>query len=191
MAKAIKDDGFFEGQLLVAMPTMSDPRFKKSVILLCAHSPDGAMGIVLNKNLGLLSFNELLEQLDIPTPSQPSDQILHFGGPVETERGFVLHSTDQLHDNSMTVGNGIALTATIDMLKRVADGTGPQDSFLALGYAGWGPGQLEQEIQDNGWLVVDTDYELVFKEGMETMWSSAIGKLGFDPGLLSGDAGHA
>ncbi len=185
------ESGYLEGQILIAMPTMSDPRFKKTIILLCSHSAEGAMGIVLNKNLNILSFDDLLGQLDITSVEGSEDRIIHFGGPVETERGFVLHSTDLIHETSIMVGDGIALTATLDMLQSMAEGNGPNDSFLALGYSGWGPGQLEQEIQDNGWLVVEADSNLVFRGELDDKWQAAINKLGFDPGLLSSDLGHA
>jgi putative transcriptional regulator len=191
MADLSENNGYFEGQILIAMPNMSDPRFQKTIILLCVHGEEGAMGIVLNKNLDALSFNELLDQLEIPHEGEHADQRIHFGGPVESERGFVLHSTDKIHENSMVIGNGIALTATIEMLENVANGDGPADSFLALGYSGWGPGQLEDEIQANGWLIVDADPHLVFSDQLSKKWQKAIGKLGFDPGLLSSDAGHA
>ncbi|MBL4740205.1 MAG: YqgE/AlgH family protein [Sneathiella sp.] len=184
-------NSYFEGQILIAMPTMSDPRFQKSVILLCAHTSDGAMGIVLNKNIDIISFRELLGQLDLTPNSKGQKTSIHFGGPVETERGFVLHSTDLMHDSTMMIGDGIALTATVDMLKTMAVGEGPNSSFLALGYSGWGPGQLEDEIQDNGWLIVDADPDLVFGEKLDLKWTKAIQKLGIDPNFLSSEVGHA
>ncbi|MCF8467530.1 MAG: YqgE/AlgH family protein [Sneathiella sp.] len=185
------DTGYLDGKLLVAMPTMGDPRFKKAVILLCAHSEAGAMGILLNRTLDALSFDDLLEQLDIPIAGKPSHIKIHFGGPVDTERGFVVHSTDLLYETTLVIGDDMALTATVDMLKTIAGGSGPESSFLALGYSGWGPGQLEQEIQENGWLVVDPDTEIVFGPELETKWDIAVHKLGIDPTLLSGDVGHA
>jgi len=185
------NEGYLEGQILIAMPSMSDPRFKKSIILLCAHGKDGAMGLVLNKNLEMVSFENLLSQLEIPCSSNLPSRNIRFGGPVEAERGFVLHSTDMFHETSMLISDGIALTATLEMLKSMANGEGPQDSFIALGYAGWGPGQLEQEIQENGWLVVAPDHDLVFGDILDIKWKAAINKLGFDPGLLSSDIGHA
>jgi putative transcriptional regulator len=185
------NDGYLDGRILIAMPTMPDPRFKKAVILLCAHGEDGAMGIVLNKNIDLISFKDLLTQLEIPHDELFKDHPIHFGGPVESERGFLLHSTDQVHETTMLISSGIAMTATIDMLKSIASGDGPESSFLALGYSGWGPGQLEQEIQDNGWLVVDADKDLVFGERAGTKWQMAIKKLGFDPSALSDQVGHA
>ncbi|WP_206378208.1 YqgE/AlgH family protein [Sneathiella limimaris] len=184
-------DGYLDGQILIAMPTMSDPRFEKSIILLCAHGEDGAMGIVLNKNLDTLSFEDLLDQLNISYEEYLGDLKVHFGGPVEAERGFLLHTTDHVHETSIMIDKDIALTATMDMLKSVAEGTGPQDCLLALGYSGWGPGQLEREIQENGWLVVDADTDLVFGKAVSCKWQNAIRKLGFDPSALSGEIGHA
>ena len=122
------NEGYFEGRILIAMPTMPDPQFHKTIILLCAHGEDGAMGIVLNKNLAMLSFEDLLDQLEIPIADDVDSQKIHFGGPVEAERGFVLHTTDMVHDTSMLIGDDIALTATLDMLKSIANGSGPQDS---------------------------------------------------------------
>ncbi|MFC4272248.1 YqgE/AlgH family protein [Sneathiella chungangensis] len=185
------DTGYLDGKLLVAMPGMGDPRFKKAVILLCAHSESGAMGILLNRSLDALSFDDLLEQLEIPKSDKTSHINIHFGGPVDTERGFVVHSTDLLYDTTLVIGDDMALTATIDMLKTIAGGDGPESSFLALGYSGWGPGQLEKEIQENGWLVVDPDLDIVFGPKLDTKWDVAIHKLGIDPTLLSGDIGHA
>ncbi|MZR29225.1 YqgE/AlgH family protein [Sneathiella litorea] len=185
------DSGYLDGKLLVAMPSMGDPRFKKAVILLCAHSESGAMGILLNRSLDALSFDDLLEQLDIPKAEEARHIKIHFGGPVDTERGFVVHSTDLLYDTTLVIGDDMALTATIDMLKTIAVGSGPKSSFLALGYSGWGPGQLEQEIQENGWLVVDPDIDIVFGSELDSKWKIAINKLGIDPSLLSGDMGHA
>jgi putative transcriptional regulator len=185
------DESSLTGQLLVAMPNMSDPRFERSVIYVCAHSEDGAMGLVVNKLVDQITFPELLKQLDIDS-SNVSDQIrVHFGGPVETQRGFVLHSAEYTQEGSLQVTDEIALTATVDILRDLAGGHGPRRSLLALGYAGWGPGQLDQEIQANGWLNVGADEQLLFDGGIEDKWQRAIGKLGFDPFSLSGQAGHA
>lgn len=186
-----KDGGYLTGQLLVAMPTMADPRFERSVIYLCAHSSEGAMGLVVNKLAGSLTFPDLLEQLGIDGPDAREDIRVHFGGPVETGRGFVLHSAEYLQDSSLQVNDAFALTATVDILRDLAYGSGPRQALLALGYAGWGPGQLDQEIQKNGWLHVEADELLVFDGGLEDKWDRAIRKLGFDAAMLSGDAGHA
>jgi putative transcriptional regulator len=184
------DDNYLSGHLLLAMPGIRDPRFEKSVIYMCAHSSDGAMGLVVNKPLESLSFPDLLEQLGIEPESESSINV-HFGGPVESGRGFVLHSDEYLQEATMTVDSGIALTATIDILRDIATGGGPRRSLLALGYAGWSAGQLDSEIKDNGWLHVSPDEDLVFGPDMDTKWESAMGKLGIDPLLLSEEAGHA
>ena len=182
---------YLEGQLLVAMPTMADPRFARTVIYMCAHSEDGAMGLVINKLLESLSFSDLLEQLELDPAHVNKSIPVHFGGPVEAARGFVLHSTDYTHEATMQVDDDFALTATIDVLKAMAEGSGPRLSMLALGYAGWAPGQLDREIQENGWLTVPADEELVFDQAQDGKWERAVGRLGFDPGNLSGFAGRA
>ncbi|MBI3444067.1 MAG: YqgE/AlgH family protein [Magnetospirillum sp.] len=173
------------------MPQMEDPRFSRSVVYLCAHNADGAMGIVVNKLFGGLTFPQLLEQLDI-APSAACDEIrIHFGGPVESGRGFVLHSADYVHENTMLMDGDVALTATVDVLRAMAEGNGPSQSLLALGYAGWGSGQLDSEIRDNAWLTVPADADLLFNRDLEHKYEQAIHKLGVDVGLLSGDVGHA
>jgi len=187
-----EDSGLFlTGQLLVAMPSMEDPRFAQTVIYMCAHSADGAMGLVLNRTLESLSFPDLLQQLGIETASASERIDVHFGGPVESERGFVLHSPDYVREATLVVDNSIALTATIDILKAIAAGEGPRRSLLALGYAGWGAGQLDSEIKANGWLTVPADDDLIFGPNLDDKWQQAIGKLGIDPLLLSDTAGHA
>ncbi len=177
------------GQLLIAMPQMQDPRFMRSVIFLCAHTADGAMGLVVNKIVAQPSIEDLLRQLGI-APEGFDGTPVHFGGPVEAGRGFVLHSTDYTEEATLTV-SGVGLTATTDILRAIGRGAGPRRSLLALGYAGWGPGQLDAEIQANGWLHVAADDDLIFDTGFEDKWRRAIGKLGVDPAALSGDAGHA
>ena len=185
------ESGYLEGQMLVAMPQMSDPRFARSVIYLCAHSPEGAMGLVVNKLVESITFPDLLSQLNID--ADPADEHIrvHFGGPVESGRGFVLHSDDYVQDSTLVINDGIALTATVDVLRSLAAGSGPHRSLLALGYAGWAPGQLDAEIQANGWLNVDPDAELVFGGDLEGRWEKAINKLGIDISLLSSEAGRA
>jgi putative transcriptional regulator len=184
-------EGWLTGQLLVAMPTMQDPRFARSVICLCAHSGEGAMGIVLNKPLQGLSFDDLLKQLSLdPVPPQRRIRLTS-GGPVENGRGFVLHTSDWETEGSLKVEPGVTLTASVDILKAIAGGGGPREGVLALGYAGWGPGQLETEIQQNAWLSVPADESLLFAGNPETLWSRALAKLHVDPALLSGVAGHA
>ena len=185
------DDGYLAGQLLVAMPQMLDERFAKTVIYMCAHSEDGAMGLVVNKVMENIDFPDLLDQLGLSAPPTGEDIRVHFGGPVESGRGFVLHSADYVQDTTMVIDEAIAMTATTDILRDIAEGDGPRNSLLALGYAGWGPGQLDTEIQANGWLSVPADDELVFNSDPKSVWQGALAKMGIDVSMLSGDAGHA
>jgi len=189
---------YLDGQLLIAMPGMSDPRFDRSVIYMCAHSEQGAMGIIINKTTPMMSFGDLLSQLDITAddnlapPQELMEMPVLFGGPVEQGRGFVLHTNDYFTaDSSLPVAENIALTATVDILRAMARGEGPQRAVLALGYAGWAPGQLENEIQHNGWLTCQADEELVFGVSFEDRYVAALRKLRIDPAMLSSDAGHA
>ena len=190
---SIKDvaEGYLEGQLLIAMPTMGDARFERTVIFLCAHSAQGAMGLVVNKLANQITFRELLDQLSVEAPAVQRDIRVHFGGPVETGRGFVLHSADYQQDSTLMVGKQVGLTATVDILRAIADGAGPRLGLLALGYAGWAPGQLDSEIQANGWLNAPADLEILFDGELETKWERALHKVGVDVSFLSTDAGHA
>lgn len=191
MPRAPKTPQYLTGQLLIAMPGMPDSRFQRAVVYVCAHNAEGAMGLVINRLFGSISFATLLEQLDIH-PSKPTDDLrVHYGGPVESGRGLVLHSTDFIREGTMMVDDEVALTATIDILRAIADGRGPKHSLLALGYAGWGPGQLDAEMQANGWLTVDSDQSLMFDGDLETKWERAIAKIGVSLPMLSGEAGHA
>jgi putative transcriptional regulator len=184
-------EGFLTGQLLIAMPTMVDPRFQQSVIYVCAHTADGAMGLVLNRPIVKPTFDDLLAQLHLE-PLPPVRQIkLCAGGPVENARGFVLHTADWTGEGSLKVDSSMALTASLDVLKVIAGGGGPRECVLALGYAGWGPGQLDQEIQQNSWLSVSADETLLFDGEHDTKWRRAFAKLHVDPLLLSDTAGHA
>lgn len=180
------------GTLLVAMPQMLDPRFARSVVYLCAHSEEaGAMGLVINKLAGSLTMGELFAQLDLPPSSRVGARPVHFGGPVETGRGFVLHTADYRDDGTLLVADELAVTATLDILRAIGTGQGPRQSLLALGYAGWAPGQLENEIQGNGWLHCDADADLVFGDDIDEKYGRALRKIGIDPGMLSNEAGHA
>ncbi len=192
-------DGYLDGQLLIAMPVMSDPRFARSVIYMCAHSEDGAMGLVINQRASHISFPDLLERLNIVPmasgenfPDDVRAMSIHVGGPVETGRGFVLHSSDYfVNDATLPIEDGVCLTATIDILKAIAAGNGPNRAILALGYAGWSPGQLENEIQANGWLNCPADLDLIFGSDLEAKYTRALAKIGIDPSHLVSDAGHA
>lgn len=191
MGRAPHLDDDLVGQLLVAMPGMRDPRFTKTVVYMCAHSPEGAMGLVLNRVLESLTFGDLLEQIGISPPPAGDAIHVHFGGPVETGRGFVLHSPDYKQDGTLVVASGVSLTATVDILRAIAAGRGPRHHLLALGYAGWGPGQLDGEIRANGWLHVAADEALVFDGNLDSKWDRAMAKIGIDPRMLSDAAGHA
>jgi putative transcriptional regulator len=199
--KRTKDDtpGYLDGQILLAMPGMADERFARAVIYVCAHSAEGAMGIVLNRPASDLSFPDLLVQLEIVPemerirlPGRVSGVQVLMGGPVETSRGFVLHSPDFYIDQStLPIDDEVCLTATIDILRAIARGEGPAQAILALGYAGWSAGQLESEIQANGWLNCPADAELIFKASADTRYELAMRKIGIDPAMLSMEAGHA
>ena len=180
------------GQLLVAMPQMTDPRFARSVVYVCAHSGDeGAMGLVVNKLLNSLTLDELLTHLKLAPSATGGARPVHFGGPVEPGRGFVLHTPDYREDATLVVGGEFGLTATLDILRAIGKGEGPSRNLLALGYAGWAPGQLDAEMQANGWLSVDADAALVFDDDFAAKWQRALAKLGIDLTMLSTDAGHA
>jgi putative transcriptional regulator len=199
MKMAINPSPFLDGKLLIAMPGIGDPRFDRSVIFLCAHSADGAMGIVINKVAQNITFPDLLSRLDLLPPESRitlderlSQMPVQFGGPVETGRGFVLHTTDYYSaDTTLPISERVGLTATLDVLRAIAKGEGPRRSLLALGYSGWGPGQLENEIQRNGWLHCEADEELIFTIANEQKYQAALEKIGIDPRMLSTDAGHA
>jgi putative transcriptional regulator len=191
--------GYLDGQMLIAMPSMRDERFARSLIYVCAHSSEGAMGIVVNHPAPNINFPDLLVQLEvipaadlIELPRRAGTVKVLKGGPVETGRGFVLHSADFFIENStLPIDDGICLTATLDILKAIARGTGPASALLALGYAGWAPGQLESEIQENGWLHCTADPELIFGSDTEGKYEKALKKIGIDLGMLSSEAGHA
>jgi putative transcriptional regulator len=180
------------GHLLVAMPQMQDPRFARSVVYMCAHSSDaGAMGLVVNKTIDKLTLDELCGHLNLEPAVLNQDRPVHFGGPVDPGRGFVLHSDDYREEATLAIGGGFSMTATIDILRAISRGAGPRQSLLALGYAGWAPGQLDAEIQANGWLSVAADSELVFNDAHTDKWQRALNKIGVAPAALSGEAGHA
>ena len=191
MPRPLPTETSLVGQLLIAMPGMSDPRFARTVIYMCAHSAEGAMGLVVNRAFEQISLAELLQQLEIDATAVDDKVAVNFGGPVETGRGFVLHSPDYMREGTLVVTEGVSLTATVDILKAIASGNGPRRHLLALGYAGWGPGQLDSEILANGWLHVDADEELVFGAELDRKWDRAMAKLGINPMLLSDAAGHA
>jgi putative transcriptional regulator len=191
--------GYLDGQMLIAMPSMGDERFARTVIYICAHSTEGAMGIIVNQPAPHVSFPDLLVQLEvipaadlIQLPTGAGGVKVLKGGPVDTQRGFVLHSSDFFIENStLPIDEGICLTATLDILKAIAKGDGPKSAILALGYAGWAPGQLENEIQHNGWLHCAADLDLIFGQDTGGKYEKAMRKIGIDLGMLSSEAGHA
>ncbi len=191
--------GYLDGQMLIAMPAMHDERFARTLIYVCAHSTEGAMGIIVNQPAANINFPDLLVQLEvipaaerIQLPTRVEEVKVLKGGPVETGRGFVLHSADFFLENStLPIDEGICLTATLDILKAIALGNGPASAILALGYAGWAPGQLENEIQENGWLHCSADPELIFGADIESKYDKAMKKIGIALGQLSSEAGHA
>ncbi|HEV7367789.1 YqgE/AlgH family protein [Arenibaculum sp.] len=191
MTDATDGPDYLTGQLLIAMPNMPDPRFSRAVIYVCAHTEEGAMGLVVNRLFDAINFPDLLEQLGIEAGVSARDRPVYFGGPVEPARGFVLHSADFVRDGTLLVDEEVAVTATVDILRAIAEDAGPRRSLLALGYAGWGPGQLDAEIQANGWLHVTADQSLLFDGDIETKWDRAIAKIGVSPFMLSAEAGHA
>ncbi len=194
-----RHDTFLKGQLLVAMPVMTDRRFARSVIYMCAHSDEGAMGLIINHRADHISFPDLLERLGIIAHEAEDgisndifDRQVHVGGPVETGRGFVLHSSDyHANDSTLPIDSEISLTASVEILKAIATGEGPAHAMLALGYAGWSAGQLESEIQANGWLHCPADLDLLFDADLEGKYTRALAKIGVDPSHLVSDAGHA
>jgi putative transcriptional regulator len=194
-----KRRGYLEGQILVAMPGMTDQRFARSVIYLCAHSKEGAMGLVINQKAKRVTFPDLLVQLDvineqdaIRLPKRIGGVQVLKGGPVETQRGFVLHSADyHVAETTMVIDKTVSLTATVDILRAIAQCAGPYQALLALGYAGWSPGQLEREIQQNGWLSCEADADLIFGADLGSKYGRAMRKIGIDPAMLVSEAGHA
>jgi putative transcriptional regulator len=181
---------WLNGQLLIAMPSMEDPRFGRAVLYICTHSAEGAMGLIINRAFGEVRFADLMGQLGIEGSSR-QDRPVHFGGPVDSSRGFVLHSSDFQADQTLVVDGDVALTATKDILQAIVEGTGPNRAIFALGYAKWSAGQLDSEIQANAWLTAPADYNLIFDPNLDKKWERAIGRLGFDPAMLSSMAGHA
>lgn len=196
-SKTSAEQGYLDDQFLIAMPGMKDDRFARSVIYICAHNEDGAMGLIINQVQQLL-FPELLVQLGIldqkqaiRLPQKTMEIVVRHGGPVERSRGFVLHSDDYTVESSMPVAGEVCLTATVDILRAMSDGTGPRHVLMALGYSGWGAGQLEQEIADNGWLTCPASVDLLFNPEIDRVYDRVLASIGIDLAHLSSDAGHA
>lgn len=193
------EDCFMDGQMLIAMPAMQDPRFLRSVIYMCAHSTDGAMGLIINQHAPNINFVDLLKQLNVTSdedaihlPPSLESMAVHVGGPVESGRGFVLHSSDYYsQDSTLPIDDGVCLTATVDILRAIASGDGPDKALLALGYAGWGPGQLENEFQANGWLHCPASADILFDDDIEMKYERALKTIGIDAAHLVSHSGHA
>jgi putative transcriptional regulator len=185
-------DGYdLTGKILIAMPFLPDPRFTHAVIYICGHDAQGAMGLIVNKGLPAITFEELLTQMEVDISTIATQVPIHYGGPVEVGRGFVLHSSDYVSESTVLIENGFAMTATLDILRAIALNEGPRETLLALGYVGWGAGQLEHEIQENGWLTIDASPELIFGSDLDGKWRQALATLGIDPAGLSFEIGHA
>ena len=191
MAIEDKSPNYLTGRLIVAMPQMQDTRFEHAVIFICGHDANGAMGLVVNKLADTLMLKDILHQLSVPVPTFKRDVEVHLGGPVEMGRGFVLHSTDYVQDSTIRINEDYSLTATVEILRDIALDKGPKQCVMTLGYTSWSPGQLEEEIHANSWLELEPENNIVFCEEVSTCWKKSIATLGIDPGMLSGDAGHA
>ena len=179
------------GQILASMPSLKDERFYQTVIYVCAHSKDGSMGIIINKKIDYDLFPNLLQQLGIDKEIRGKKILVRYGGPVESERGFILHSDDFVHKESLAIDNGVALTSTLEFFKNLSTGAGPKHSILALGYAGWGPGQLEKEIQENSWLTIPIESSFLFDDEISTKWQKAYKLIGIDSFSISQFSGKA
>ncbi|HSF93779.1 MAG TPA: YqgE/AlgH family protein [Thermohalobaculum sp.] len=186
------DADFLDGQILIAMPGMQDPRFHRTLVYLCAHSADGAMGLIVNKRADGLKLKDLFNRLGIPVGPAIGGNAVHYGGPVDPVRGFVLHSSDyHSEDATLRVDAEISMTATMDILNAMAARSGPEQAIVALGYAGWAPGQLEAELQQNGWLSCPADADLLFGSDEDSKWDRALAKIGVHPAMLSTTGGRA
>lgn len=187
----LKDNYDLTGKLLIAMPFLPDPRFSHAVIYICGHDAQGAMGLIVNKGLPAVTFEELLTQMEVNITEINNPVPIHYGGPVEVGRGFVLHTSDYVSESTVLIENGFAMTATLDILRAMAINEGPRQTLLALGYVGWSSGQLEHEIQENGWLTIDATASLIFDTDLDNKWRQALASLGIDPAGLSFEIGHA
>jgi putative transcriptional regulator len=188
---ATESDTSLEGQLLLALPGIGDPRFERTVIYMCQHSADSAMGLVINRAMPRLHLGDLLEQLKIPVEGPVAKKPVLAGGPVETGRGFVLHTADYQQDSTLQISEDVSLTATVDILKQIAGSKGPERALVALGYAGWGPGQLDTELTRHGWLTAPASMKVIFDTPLDQKWTGALATLGIDVSMLANETGHA
>jgi putative transcriptional regulator len=190
--RTIEGENFLEGKILIALPGMPDPRFEKTVIYMCAHSGEGAMGIIINKPVEGFNFPDLMKKLELQVTNKTPNMPVLYGGPMDTGRGFVLHSGDyESQDATLPVAEDVSLTTTVEILRAMAEGRGPQKAIFALGYAGWSPGQIEDELRGNGWVHCDADASLLFGAEFDGKWAAALRKLGVDISGLSAHAGRA
>ena len=181
----------FTGKILLSLPNMQDSRFHKSVIYVCAHSKEGAMGFIINKSLEMEFYPGLLKQLGIDQLPQNKKILFNYGGPVEPNRGFILHSDDFIKTESITIDDGLALTSTAEIFNNLSKGGGPKNSMLAIGYTGWGPGQLEEEILNNGWMFTKASSNFIFNEDSSAKWKNAYKIIGIDPYSINKNSGKA
>ena len=179
------------GKLLISMPSLEDERFYKTVIYICAHSSEGTMGIIINKKIDYDLYPDLLEQLGIDKPLSGKKLYIRYGGPVETGRGFVLHSDEVIQKETLSIGKGVALTSNVEFFEDLSKGKGPENSIFALGYAGWEAGQIEKEILANSWMTLSTDSKFLFDEEVSNKWNKAYNLLGIDPNKVSQFSGRA
>ncbi|MDD3371122.1 MAG: YqgE/AlgH family protein [Alphaproteobacteria bacterium] len=183
--------GWLTGKMLVAMPAMADPRFARTVVYVCSHSPSGAMGLVVNRLFGEADFPMLLEQLNVKASPDTPEIPVQFGGPVEMGRGFVLHSNDYIGKETTRIDDSVSVTATVEIIEDIARGKGPARALMVLGYAGWGEGQLEEELKNNSWLTTDVDEDILFDSNLDSKWDRAMAQMGISPGMLSSMQGTA
>jgi putative transcriptional regulator len=186
-----KNHSYLDGQLLIATPSMTDPRFEKAVILVCVHNAEGAMGIIINKLFADIDFKKLISELNITSTEHTGKLDIHFGGPVEIGYGFVLHSKETIFEGSLPINDQISLNTSIDMIRMLATGNGPENALLALGYTGWGAGQLEEELIQNSWLHAPYDKTLVFCADIKDKWHAALSSIGVELSTLSDSIGRA
>jgi len=192
MTQPFSQSGYLGGKLLIASPIIDDPRFERAVVFMCSHDEDQAMGLIVNRPLGDLRLPELLDQLDVPGAGGAADELVLDGGPMDRDRGFVLHTTDAgCGPGSLIIADNTALTATREILDCLASETPPRRALMALGYSGWDAGQLEDEIAANAWLVADADEDLLYSGAYDTKWARALGLLGVTPEFLTAASGHA
>ncbi len=190
---SITDDGYLTGKLLVAMPFLQETQLIQSVIYICGHDNQGAIGLMINKHIPNLTFKDLITQLhlNVELEDYTENFDVHYGGPIEITRGFVLHSADYKIDSTVTLGGKICITSTLEILRALATGRGPENFLVCLGYTGWIAGQLETEIQENDWMIVDATKDLIFNTVLDHKWRNSMAAIGVDPATLSIESGHA